>query len=147
MKLFACTTQLRMKFHLLMIVHVKCAYEPSSTHLLRGYIFQELLLTWFFSCINKNCFLSMANGCMNNLYISHRSLYAQNTAFGQSAACLSVFFGLTPFAILWHAENHLHHLIIRYSVYRRVQTRDTICDQVYNLKLFRWTEICKCFEV
>ena len=42
--------------------------------------------------------------CMNDLFISHKSLYAEHTAFGQSSACLSVFLellpGLIPFAIL-----------------------------------------------
>ena len=33
---------------------------------------------------------------MNNLYISHRPLYARHTAFDQSAACLSVFLKLPP---------------------------------------------------
>ena len=45
--------------------------------------------------------------CMDNLYISHRSLYApQHIAFKHSAACLSVVFellpGFIPFTILWH---------------------------------------------
>ena len=34
--------------------------------------------------------------CMNNLYISHRSLYAPTYSFGQLAACLSVFLELLP---------------------------------------------------
>ena len=42
--------------------------------------------------------------CMNNLYISHKSLTPQHTAFEQLAACLSVFLellpGLIPFSIL-----------------------------------------------
>ena len=48
----------------------------------------KLLLAWLFSCINKNCFFfCQGNGylwphcCMNNLYISHRSLYAPTYRF------------------------------------------------------------------
>ena len=78
---------------------------------LRGYNFQKLL---FFLYKQKCLLFYQGDGylwphcCMNNLYISHRSLYApKNTAFEQSAASLSVclesFPDLIPFVILWHA--------------------------------------------
>ena len=60
-------------------------------HLLRGYIFQKLILAWRFSCINKNCFFCQGEGylwqhccwdcCMKNLYISLRSRNAPTYSF------------------------------------------------------------------
>ena len=85
--------------------------------LLRVYIFQKLLLAWNFPCVNKNCFFYQGDGylwphcCVNN--IDHFT--PQHTAFGQSAAFLSVVLallpGLIPFAILWHVGSTLEKTI------------------------------------
>ena len=49
---------------------------------------------------------------MNNLYISHRSLYTPTYSFEHSAACLSVVFKLLPglilFAMVNFREKYLH---------------------------------------
>ena len=81
--------------------------------LLRGYIFQKLILAWKFYCINKNCFFVKETDTFGHIvvwttYISHIDHFTpQHTAFEQSAACLSVFLdllpGLIPLTMLWHA--------------------------------------------
>ena len=81
---------------------------------LRWYIFQKLLPSWNFSCINKKWFFIKKTDTYGHIvvcliYTSHiDNFMPQHTAFEQSAACLSVYLelipGLIPFAILWHAE-------------------------------------------
>ena len=83
-------------------------------NILRGYIFQTLLLAWKFSSINKNCFFVKETDTFGHIvvwttYTSHIDHFRpQHTAFEQSAACLSVFLellpGLIPLTMLWHAE-------------------------------------------
>ena len=98
---------------------------------LRGYIYQTLLLAWNYSCINKNCccffkktdtFSHIVVWAIYTYHIYHFT--PQQTAFEQSAACVSVFLellpGLIPLAILWHAgfnfrENHLHEYELQIS--------------------------------
>ena len=87
--------------------------STKSKSWLRGYIFQKLLLVWNFSCINKKCFLIKEMDTFGHIviwtvYTAHIDHFTpKHTAFGQSAACLSVFLeslpGLIQFAILWHA--------------------------------------------
>ena len=82
-------------------------------NLLRISIFKKLLLAWFFSCINNNCFFIKETDTFGHIvvwtfYTSHIDHFTpQHTAFKQSTACLSVFLeslpGLIPFTILWHA--------------------------------------------
>ena len=79
--------------------------------ILRGYIFQKLLLAWNFSCINN--FFYQRHGyvwphcCMNILYISYRSLYAPTYNFLAIGSIIIIFLKLIPsliwLAILWHA--------------------------------------------
>ena len=62
---------------------------------LRGYIFQNLLLAWIFSCINKNAFLSRRRTVVWTIYTSHIDHFTpKHTTFEQFAACLSVFLEL-----------------------------------------------------
>ena len=73
---------------------------------------------------------------MDNLYISHRSLYAQQTAFEHSVACLSVVFellpGFIPFAILWHSRGILDKNVNMNNNYRYPTTIcESILTQIY----------------
>ena len=88
--------------------------------------------------------------CMNTLYISHRSLYAQTYRFEQSTACLSVFLellpGLKPLTMLWHAERTLEKIICmnmtyNYSttIFRSILTQILyISGIIYNFSIWPW---------
>ena len=80
-------------------------------------VFKDMLLSKALTCINfflyKQKWLFYHGDeylwlycCMDNLYISDRSLYAPTYSFEHSAACLSVVFEslprFIPFTILWH---------------------------------------------
>ena len=87
--------------------------DRGNGKMLRGYIFQKLLLAWKFPCINKNCFFVKETNTFGLIvvwttYTSHIDHFTpQHTAFEQSVACLSVFLellpGLIPLTMLWNA--------------------------------------------
>ena len=88
---------------------------------LRRYIFQKLLLAQNFSCINKNCFFIKETDiwphcCMNNLYISPRSLYAPTYSF---KAISSMFISLFRFSFRFN--------IVGNNVTRWVNSEKTVC--------------------
>ena len=123
---------------------------------LRGYIFQKLLLAWNYSCINKNCFFINETDTFGHIvvwtiYTSHMDPFTpQHTAFEQSAACLSVFLelhpGFVPFTILCHAGLTLEKTIcmnINYNyltaIFRSILTQILcISGIIYNFSIWPW---------
>ena len=127
-----------------------------SLFLLRGYIFQKLLLAWKFSWINKNCFFVKETDTFGHIvvwttYTSHKDLFTpQHTAFEQSAACLSVFLellpGLIPLTMLWHAgwtleETIWMNMTYNYSttIFKSILTQ-ILCISciIYNFSIWPW---------
>ena len=96
---------------------------------LRWYIFQKLLLAWNFSFINKNCFFCQGDGylwphcCMNNLYISHRSLYAPTYSFWAIRSMLISLFRVTA----WF--DTVYHVVTRWMNFRK---KNNCMDMNYN---------------
>ena len=123
---------------------------------LRGYIFQKLLLAWNYSCINKNCFFINETDTFGHIvvwtiYTHHIDPFTpQHTAFEQSAACLSVFLellpGLVPFTILWHAgwtleKNSCMNINYNYltAIFRSILTQILcISGIIYNFSIWPW---------
>ena len=63
---------------------------------LRRLCFQKLLLVYKFSCVSKNGhFVKELYCCMNNLYFSHRSLYAPTNCFWVLSSMLIIHFWVT----------------------------------------------------
>ena len=101
--------------------------HKKSGRLLRGYIFQKLLLAWKFSCIYKNCFFVKETDTFGHIivwttYTSHIDHFTpQHTAFEQSAACLSVFLellpGLIPLTMMRHTGRTLEKTICMNMTY------------------------------
>ena len=93
---------------------------------LRGYVFLKLLLAWNYSCINKKMLLFflyqgdwylLPHCSMNNLYISHRSLYAPTYSLWVIGSMLISLFRVTSWldtgyniVTRWvnFGENHMH---------------------------------------
>ena len=132
-------------------------YEDIDRHrrfILRGYIFQKLLLVWKFSCINKNCFFVKETDTFGHIvvwttYTFHIDPFTpQQKDFEQSAACLSVFLellpGLIPLTMLCHAGWTLEKTICmnmtyNYSstIFRSILTQ-ILCNSgiIYNFSIW-----------
>ena len=124
--------------------------------LLRGYIFQKLLLARTISCINKNCIFVKKTDTFGHIvvwttYTSHiDNFMPQHTAFEQSAACLSVFLellpGLIPLTMLWHAGWTLEKTICMNMTYNYLTTifRSILIQMlwissiIYNFSIWPW---------
>ena len=123
---------------------------------LMGYIFQKLLFAWKFSWINKNCFFCQGNWylwphcCMNNLYISHRTLYAPTYSFwtigSMLISLLELLPGLIPLTMLWHAgwtlaKTICMNMTYNYSttIFRSILTQ-ILCNSgiIYNFSIWPW---------
>ena len=130
--------------------------------LLRGYIFQKLLIAWSFNCINKNCFFIKETDTFGHIvvctiYTSHINNFSpQHAAFEQSTACLSVVFellpGFIPFAISWHAGWNLEKKNIYINMNCNYPTTiwESIFAQMYNFLVEQYIfpiSAYKCFKV
>ena len=129
---------------------------PIPYLLLRGYIFQKLLLAWKFSCINKNCFFVKETDTFGHIavwttYTSHINHFTpQHTAFEQSAGRLSVFLELLPGSIrltmLWHAgwtleKTFCMNMTYNYSttIFRSILTQILFFSGIiYNFSIWPW---------
>ena len=88
-----------------MMQHMRLWY--SSRLIVKGIFLSKSLTCMKFFLYKQKMLFYQGDGyiwphcCMNNLYISHRSLYAQHTAFEQSKARFNSFFRVTS----WYLEN------------------------------------------
>ena len=103
-----------------LLLKEKLAPSESKFFSLRGYIFQKLLLAWFFSCINKKCFLSRRQipfGHIWTIYTPHIDHFTPPTySFWAIRSMLISFFKVTS----WF--DTVFSIVTRWVNFRRKKT-------------------------